>query len=77
MAFALPAARQVHHDLPQSDLLGRALVMPTPRPTEYAASNVQTEVLTHPKSTTCIVAFLITGCRVFCAIIPNCGISAG
>jgi len=56
MAYALPAARQVHHDLPQSELLGRALAMPTARPTEYGAPNVQTQVLARSKGSTFIVA---------------------
>src|SRR6478609_1457695 len=56
MAFALPAARQVHHDLPQSELLERALAMPTARPTEYGAPNVQTQVLARSKGSTFIVA---------------------
>jgi phosphoenolpyruvate carboxykinase (ATP) len=56
MAFALPAARQVHHDLPQSELLGRALAMPAARATEYGAPNVQTQVLARSKGSTFIVA---------------------
>src|SRR3954452_19205384 len=56
MAFALPAARQVHHDLPQSELLRRALAMPTARATEYGAPNVQTQVLARSKASTFIVA---------------------
>jgi phosphoenolpyruvate carboxykinase (ATP) len=56
MAFALPAARRVLHDLPQSELLARALDMPTARPTGFGAPNVQTQVLARSKGSTYIVA---------------------
>jgi phosphoenolpyruvate carboxykinase (ATP) len=56
MAFALPAAGQVHRDLSQPQLLERALAMPTARRTNYAAPNVQTEVLARSKRSTYIVA---------------------
>jgi phosphoenolpyruvate carboxykinase (ATP) len=56
MAFALPAAGQVHRDLSQPQLLERALAMPTARRTSYGAPNVQTEVLARSKGSTYIVA---------------------
>jgi phosphoenolpyruvate carboxykinase (ATP) len=56
MAFALPAAGQVHRDLSQPQLLERALAMPTARRTSYGAPNVQTEVLARSKRSTYIVA---------------------
>jgi phosphoenolpyruvate carboxykinase (ATP) len=56
MAFALPAARQVHRDLSQPQLLELALAMPTARRTSYGAPNVQTEVLARSKGSTFIVA---------------------
>jgi phosphoenolpyruvate carboxykinase (ATP) len=56
MAFALPAARQVHRDLAQQQLLERSLAMPTARTTSYGAPNVQTEVLARSKRSTYIVA---------------------
>ena len=56
MAFALPAARQVHRDLSQEQLLELALAMPTARRTSYGAPNVQTTVLARSKGSTYIVA---------------------
>jgi phosphoenolpyruvate carboxykinase (ATP) len=56
MAFALPAARQVHRNLSQEQLLERALAMPTARRTGYGAPNVQTIVLARSKGSTFIVA---------------------
>ena len=56
MAFALPAARQVHRDLSQEQLLELALAMPTARRTSYGAPNVQTTVLARSKRSTYIVA---------------------
>ena len=52
MAFALPAARRVHRDLSQPELLERALAMPTARRTSYGAPNVQTQVLARSKRST-------------------------
>src|SRR5689334_12093822 len=56
MAFALPAARQVHRNLSQQELLERSLAMPNARRTSYGAPNVQTEVLARSKGSTYIVA---------------------
>jgi phosphoenolpyruvate carboxykinase (ATP) len=56
MAFALPAARQVHRRLSQEQLLERSLAMPNARRTSYGAPNVQTEVLARSKRSTYIVA---------------------
>jgi len=56
MAFALPAARSVHRNLSQDELLQRTHGMPTTRDTDYGAPNVQTEVLARSKASTFIVA---------------------
>src|SRR5262249_23791375 len=56
MAFALPAARQMHRNLSQQELLERSLAMPNARRTSYGAPNLQTEVLARSKRSTYIVA---------------------
>ena len=56
MAFALPAARHVHRNLSQQELLDRTHQMPNSRSTDYGAPNVQTQVLARSKASTFIVA---------------------
>ena len=56
MAFALPAARHVHRNLSQHELLDRTHQMPNSRSTDYGAPNVQTQVLARSKASTFIVA---------------------
>jgi phosphoenolpyruvate carboxykinase (ATP) len=56
MAFALPAARSVHRNLSQDELLQRTHGMATTRDTDYGAPNAQTEVLARSKASTFIVA---------------------
>ena len=56
MAFALPAARHVHGNLSQHELLDRTHQMPNSRSTDYGAPNVQTQVLARSKASTFIVS---------------------
>ena len=56
MAFRLPAARHVVHDLTQAELLERTLHQATVRATDYGAPNIRTEVLARSKASTFIVS---------------------
>ena len=56
MAFRLPAARRVLHDLTQAELLEQTLHQATVQATDYGAPNVRTEVLARSKASTFIVS---------------------
>jgi phosphoenolpyruvate carboxykinase (ATP) len=56
MVFALPEARAVLRDLPQSELHALAAQQGTARLTDYGAVNIQTQVLARSKGSTYIVS---------------------